>query len=149
MVEPVKQCSKCKEQKCLTMFWADKSKKDGKHTVCKECKKAYRAQWYQENKEAVATRMAQYGKENKDGINAKTAKRRAMKLQRTPQWLTDDHYSEIREVYTSCPEGYHVDHIVPLQGENVSGLHVPWNLQHLTAEENISKGNKLVEEYLT
>jgi len=155
----MKQCGKCGEHKCLTLFHADKHKKDGKQSYCKECKKANReenkeaiaaqkAQYYQENKDAVAARMAQYYQENKEAFAAHAAKRRAIKLQRTPHWLTEAHYSEIKEIYTSCPEGHHVDHIVPLQGENVSGLHVPWNLQHLTAEENLIKGNKLVKEYL-
>ena len=69
---------------------------------------------------------------------AREAKRRAFKLQRTPKWADLD---KIKEIYLNCPKGYHVDHIIPLQGELVSGLHVPENLQYLTAYENLSKSN--------
>ena len=48
----------------------------------------------------------------------------------------------IRKFYKECPEGMVVDHIIPLQGKRVSGLHVIWNLQYLTPAQNMSKGNK-------
>lgn len=51
----------------------------------------------------------------------------------------------IADFYDNCPEGYHVDHIIPLQGELVSGLHTISNLQYLLAEDNIKKGNKYCE----
>ena len=80
--------------------------------------------------------------------SAWTAKRRAAKLQRTPLWLTQAHHKQIEQFYWEAAEVsklvgefYHVDHIVPLQGKTVSGLHVPWNLQILPAKENLSKGN--------
>ncbi|MDB0528271.1 hypothetical protein LBW56_16410 [Ralstonia solanacearum] len=43
--------------------------------------------------------------------------------------------------YAACPEGMQVDHIVPLNGKFVSGLHVSWNLQYMTPEQNGRKGN--------
>jgi len=56
-----------------------------------------------------------------------------------PKWADRN---KIREVYMNCPKGYHVDHIVPLKGKLVSGLHVVENLQYLTANENNRKHNK-------
>jgi hypothetical protein len=70
---------------------------------------------------------------------ARTAKYRAAKLNRTPQWADLD---AIEDFYNNCPIGYHVDHEIPLQGCNVSGLHVLNNLQYLTAKENLEKHNK-------
>lgn len=84
---------------------------------------------------------------------ARNAKRRAAKLQRTPKWLKDYFTQEISLFYRRASlikqfigEDWHVDHIVPLQGKSVSGLHVPWNLQLLPAIENIKKGNKHVDK---
>jgi hypothetical protein len=68
---------------------------------------------------------------------------------RTPAWVTP---KEIQVVYAACPKGMHVDHIVPLRGiidgRPVTGLHVPWNLQYLTPEENHRKKNKISESSL-
>ena len=69
-------------------------------------------------------------------VNA--ANRRAAKLQRTPKWSDK---RAVRQFYESCPKGYEVDHVIPLQGEAVSGLHVVDNLQYLPASDNRSKGN--------
>lgn len=57
----------------------------------------------------------------------------------TPIWAD---LNKIDSVYLNRPEGYHVDHIIPLRGENVCGLHIDSNLQYLKAEENMKKGNK-------
>lgn len=59
---------------------------------------------------------------------------------RTPPWANLD---KIKEIYDNCPEGYHVDHIHPLRGKYLSGLHVEYNLQYLPAIENIKKSNKI------
>ncbi len=69
--------------------------------------------------------------------------------EKTPKWVD---LNEILMIHAKCPEGYEVDHIVPLRGvidgRRVSGLHVPWNLQYLTVTENRKKKNKITEETL-
>lgn len=59
--------------------------------------------------------------------------------QRLPTWAN---LEKIEAVYHQCPAGFQVDHIIPLQGKLVSGLHVHNNLQHLPAFENNSKHNR-------
>jgi len=73
---------------------------------------------------------------------AKTAKYDAAKIQRVPIWMSNEELKRIQFFYAKCPKGCDVDHIVPLQGKNVSGLHVLSNLQYLTKEENGRKANK-------
>lgn len=76
---------------------------------------------------------------NRDKTRLKSANERATRLQRLPLWANRE---AIKEFYLNCPEGYHVDHIIPLKGKKVSGFHVIENLQYLTAKENIIKSNK-------
>lgn len=59
---------------------------------------------------------------------------------RIPTWYPSEK-ELILKFYEDCPEGYHVDHIIPLQGTLVSGLHTLCNLQYLIAEDNILKSN--------
>jgi hypothetical protein len=99
--------------------------------------------YYWKNKEQINANRAKYAKNNLKDYCARTAKRRAIKAQATPKWLNKEHYIQIKLIYKNCPKGYHVDHIMPLNGIIVSGLHVPWNLQYLPAVENLKKGNRI------
>lgn len=96
--------------------------------------KEYNKKWWSENKPKRA---------------AYQSKRKAAQLQRTPKWLTDNdlwmieeafHLAELRTKQFGFP--WHVDHVVPLQGKMVSGLHVPANIQVIPARENTRKSNK-------
>ena len=114
----------------------------------KEKIKAYKKAYYETNKEEKKAYDKAYKQANKGKVNALTAKRKASKLQRTPSWLTKEDLAEIEDIYRMAKrrsevEGieYHVDHIIPLQGRNISGLHVPSNLQILRATENLRKSN--------
>lgn len=107
--------------------------------------------WWSRNREKHNSKNRKWCRDNPEHNRAKAAKRRAKKLQATPEWLTQDHYSQIKAAYIHAKdceivsgEAYHVDHIVPLQGKNVCGLHVPWNLQVLPSDINLSKSNKLL-----
>ena len=93
-----------------------------------------------------------YKLKHPDLYRAFNKSRRKKHRNATPKWLTKDHKRAIRQLYidamtvsriTGTP--YVVDHIIPLNGENVSGLHVPWNLRVITREENLVKSNKVVD----
>lgn len=70
-------------------------------------------------------------------------RRQATKLKAVPPWLSITQRIEMQNFYQNCPNGFEVDHIIPLQNKDVCGLHVPWNLQYLTRTANRSKSNKL------
>jgi 5-methylcytosine-specific restriction endonuclease McrA len=70
------------------------------------------------------------------------ARRRTAELMACPSWADQE---QIAAFYRNRPDGLEVDHIVPLCGRNVCGLHVPWNLQYLTRTENTRKGNRFVD----
>jgi hypothetical protein len=93
-----------------------------------------------------------YRRENLAKKRARDSIRYCNKLNATPKWLSKEQLLDIETIYkeasikTSHTKIKHeVDHIVPLQGKNVCGLHVPWNLQILTKSENCSKSNKLLD----
>lgn len=91
-----------------------------------------------------------YSQKNPAKILALKNKYRTSKLNRTPVWLSKEQLNEIEQFYKKAEIvtkqtgiKHHVDHIVPLQGKDVSGLHVPWNLQVIPATENLKKRNKI------
>jgi 5-methylcytosine-specific restriction endonuclease McrA len=113
--------------------------------------KAETAEWQRKNPEKFIIIKNRWIGNNKHKIVFYANKRRTAKLNAAPSWLTEKQYKEIEEFYVLAKElqwlseePLHVDHIVPLQGENVSGLHVPWNLQILPRSMNSSKGNKVL-----
>lgn len=112
-------------------------------------RKQYFQDWYLKNKERLGYLNKVYKQKNLPMHAAKEAKRRSAKMQRTPKWLTDTDFERIQNEYKLASiltkltgNEWHVDHIIPLQGKIVSGLHVPKNLKVLPAKENIAKNNR-------
>ena len=129
-----------------------------------EAGQAAKRRYYLKNKEKVAQKALSRSVEDKrkykkawkeanpEEVKAFTNDRRRRHKNATPKWLTVEQKAEIRKIYKEAirlcadkPKSYAVDHIVPLMGKEVCGLHVPWNLQILTAEENFKKNNKLLD----
>lgn len=105
--------------------------------------------WYKANKETVKLQQQSYLANNADKFRQKRAKRRAAILMRTPTWHCDFNEFALQEIYALAALrtkvtgfNWHVDHIIPLQGKKVSGLHLWTNLQVIPAKQNIAKSNK-------
>jgi hypothetical protein len=124
-----------------------------------ECLKCGRKHYRLKNKEKIESNIKSYKEQNKEKIRLRRKEyrqkhkaqkcyeqmlRQAKKVKACPIWINKD---KIKEVYLNKPNNVHVDHIVPLNNPNVCGLHVPWNLQYLTAFDNISKHNKFDGTY--
>lgn len=69
---------------------------------------------------------------------ARRNSRRSYLKRVTPAWADRE---AIREFYANCPDGHEVDHVIPIRGRRVSGLHVLENLQYLPMVENRRKCN--------
>jgi hypothetical protein len=112
------------------------------------------ADWRVANPQHLNTKLVKqrWKLENPSKVNAQGAKRRAALLLRMPNWLTEDDLWMIEQAYDIASLrskmlgfSWHVDHIYPLQGKTVSGLHTPLNLQVIPWSANIRKANRLVE----
>ena len=148
---------------CVKEDWAvDNERRKGKPKSAAAVAAARR--YYERNREAIIARaaarpveekrrlQAEYKGRNVDVVRADTSVRKRRHREATPTWLTKEERLQMRELYVQARkltsvtgERYVVDHIVPLRGESVCGLHVPWNLRVITQDENLQKSNKLVD----
>jgi len=158
-------------EKNLSHYYTGKCCKHGhlserrvKDRVCMECENVKRINFrlnnpekakekakasYARNRKNHLQNKRKYRQENKGKIAALNASRKKVVKLRTPSWLTDFDKLKIKCMYQMAAmyarengEQFHVDHVIPLQGVNVSGLHVPLNLQIMRGVENIGKKNK-------
>lgn len=158
----IKKCPACNFEKPVQNFYPTRT---GFSSYCRDCQKTKaslrsknmskeekRRQGqarYKNHRDKIIQRVCAYAKANPDKATYWSTKRYCAKLKRTPSWLNTKQFDQIKSFYAQAKiltqktkVKHEVDHIVPLQGEIVSGLHVPWNLQILTKTENIKKGNR-------
>jgi len=165
-----KPCSACKLILPLTDFHVDHVTATRRKSQCKSCSNASVKICKSNHPERYDGYMRRYwairGAEQQVAKNrnyfakhygthahvykAAAAQRRANELSATPSWVD---LGAVKEIYELCTQlqivtgiPHEVDHIVPLRGARVSGLHVPWNLQILSRDENRRKGNKFAVE---
>ena len=163
----LKTCKTCSVAKPVSAFYKQSTRGAfGVRGTCKDCdnlkKKSYRQalgealyerkkQEYERNKTAHLAQKRHYRQTNKGKINALVAARKKVIRQRTPKWLSKDDSWLIKEAYELATLrtkmfkfSWHVDHVIPLQGKTVTGLHVPTNLQVIPGVDNIRKKNKVL-----
>lgn len=120
------------------------------NSTCKQCDSKIQLNFYYRNREAKIEYQKRLNREKVEQYrpkkNARDSKRRASKQNATPQWLTDDDLIQITalfdlRLFVTKETGveHQVDHIIPLNGTTVCGLHVPWNLRVIPAAENLNK----------
>lgn len=108
----------------------------------RERARAADARYREKYPERTRARAKSWRSRNPQAVCAQSALRRARKLRATLLGFE----KELLEFYLNCPTGMHVDHIVPLAGRDICGLHVPWNLQYLNGPANQRKRNRFDPE---
>jgi 5-methylcytosine-specific restriction endonuclease McrA len=162
-VAPRKTKGACLE--CLKLEWEQGNVKRAEYFANynrSEAGKNAKKQYYAKNRDMVIARaqarpdqdkrqyQQRYQKANPELYKVNTSFRRRRFREATPKWLSPEQKLEIKLQYRLAIElsrrtkiRYVVDHVVPLQGETVCGLHVPWNLEVITQEQNLKKSNLL------
>jgi len=149
------ECVVCRKEKNNTIEL--RNKQNEWYEKNKEKKNASRRKKYHENIDKVRERYKKKWLFNKEKIKIinknwiknnpekykelcriRSSKKRLVIKNQMPKWAN---INKIKEIYKNRPKGYHVDHIIPLRGKYVSGLHVENNLQYLTVSENCKKRN--------
>jgi hypothetical protein len=157
-------CKQCAVDLDISLFPKNKNCKSGYEGTCKKCSYAnqqvWKAQnldrykesknrWYLKNFDLICSKAQQFAKDHPEWKADHCAKRRRRNRVATPTWdidLTEFVYEEARAL---CKDrkvctgiDWHIDHIVPLHGKHVSGLHVWNNFAVIPAKVNIAKGNR-------
>ncbi len=159
-------CKTCCLEKPLNEFTKNSRCNYGVTNKCLKCSAEYSLKYYYDNtelraeaqKKSVAKRKSkgkdvnkaqrEWARRNPHSKRFHAAQRKTHVKQATPPWLTDSQKSHIKRTYKlaqiikdATGVDYHVDHIVPLRGKNICGLHIPENLRVLRADLNLSKSN--------
>lgn len=162
----MKTCTKCGVDKHISGFYKNPEMADGHYNDCKDCRKSRTKQARANSREAVNKRSRDRYASNPEKFRLQKrssaqktigkilARNKAYELSKRksfPSWAKncfgarvkiENTYCRARKLTESTGVKYHVDHIVPLNGRMVCGLHVPSNLQILTSSENIRKRNR-------
>ena len=160
MDNEMKDCRKCGERKSLSDFHISKLGKMGRKGQCKICcasrdiatrdhrlnkQKQWRDSLSPEKREEYRDANTAYYRSNPQKKRANTRTRQAAKIDRTPAWSDAQAIQKIYQIAANLESivgvKFHVDHIIPLQGKLVSGLHVASNLQIIRASANCIKNN--------
>jgi hypothetical protein len=162
-------CKECRKRSSLKNFYANSENKNAKNmeaywkrkektpnlwagVYAKRRDKSLQQSkdYYAVNAETIKSRQRLWSKTNRGLANALSKRYKLKKINATPSWLNESQLLLIKCKYQVAAmlnvhgvEPWHVDHIIPIRGKNVCGLHVPWNLQVIPAKDNLSKGNRI------
>lgn len=151
------KCAACCEEhrvKCREIMRKKFGYKEQRPRKTKEERKAVYDMWVEKNREKLNAYRRAWVKDNKEKHRVYQSAYNVIRWKRTSIPLSKIHFDEILQVYEKRNEitkktgvEHHVDHVIPLLGKNVCGLHVPWNLRVIPATENRRKSNRVPEEF--